>query len=284
MSCVDDNKIAGCERMERAQHLVESVHQVVGYPVAFLLVPVLLATFAGKPGHRTAGWTYLVLMTFLYVSGTFLTLTRHDWGTWEFARNLSFNFFGYSLLFYGIRAAYLFHRREAGPPTALDYSLAVLLTVSVAALASVAVWKDTPMRVYTLLGIVLVVLEWRDIKAGFQPRSVLYNRHVRFVLGSFFYVLTVASLVHLNDELPRNGKWLWPAIIGMTAIYLMTNGRAALVRRRRAINRAALAAVGVVTVAFGAYAVSEFLFGPINMNMADASPGEAGVVTAVAPQ
>lgn len=260
--------------MDRAQHLVESVHQAVGYPVAFLLVPVLLATFAGKPGHRGAGWTYLVLMTFLYLSGTFLTLTRHDWWTWEFFRNVTFNFFGYSLLIYGCRAAYLLHRREAPAPTRFDYGLAVLLTVSVAALASVAIWKNTPMRVFSLIGVVLVVLEWRDLGAGFTPRSVLFNRHVRFVLGSFFFVLTVVSLVHLNEELPRNIKWLWPSVIGLVVIYLMTSRRAGLLRRRRSITRSALAATGVIAVGFGAYAISEFLLGPIDFATMDtAAPG-----------
>jgi len=263
--------------VERAQHLVESVHQAVGYPVAFLLVPVLLATFAGKPGHRAAGWSYLVLMTFLYLTGSFLTLTRHDWGTWEFARNVTFNFFGYSFLLYGVRAAYLFHRREESAPTGLDRGLAVLLTVTVVALASVAIWKNTPMRVYTLLGVALVVLEWRDLKAGFQPRSVLYSRHVRFVLGSFFYVLTVASLVHLNEELPRNVKWLWPSLIGVVVIYLMTSKRRLLVLHRRRITRSALAATGVVAVVFGAYAVSEFLLGPIDMRMAGDEPADPPV-------
>lgn len=238
---------------------METVHQSVGYPVAFLLVPFLLATFAGKPGHRTAGWTYLVLMTFLYVTGTFMTFTRHDWGTWEFARNVTFNFFGYSLLLYGIRSAYLLHRRDASAPSFLDYGLFILLTCSVAALASVAIWKNTPMRVYTVLGIVLVVLDWRDIKARFRPYVVLFNRHVRFVLGSYFYVFTVVSLVHLNEELPRNVKWLWPSAVGAVVIYLVTADRPYLSARRRVIIRSALAATGVIAVGFGAYAITEFL-------------------------
>lgn len=267
--------------MDRIQNLVESVHQAIGYPVAFVLVPVLLATFAGKPGHRIAGWSYLVFMTFLYATGSFLTLTRHDWGTWEFARNVTFNFFGYSLLLYGVRAAYLFHRRDASAPGRIDYGLAVLLTATVIALASVAIWKNTPMRVYTLLGIALVVLEWRDLNLHFQPRTVLYDRHVRFVLGSFFYVLTVASLVHLDDELPRNVKWLWPSVIGVAVIYVMTSRRHYILTRRRWITRSALAVAGVVAVSFGVYAVIEFLFGPVNMNMAGAGPTPVPEVTLV---
>jgi len=264
--------------VERVQPLVESVHQTVGYPVAFLLVPLLLATFAGKPGHRSAGWTYLALMTFLYVTGTFLTLTRHDWGTWEFARNVTFNFFGFSLLIYGCRAAYLLHGRGSSAPGRLDYGLAVVMSLSVVALASVAVWKNTPMRVYTLIGVLLVVLEWRDLRAGFQPRSVLFNRHVRFVLGSCFYVLTVASLVHLNDELPRNVKWLWPAALGAAVIYLMTSSRGLLRANRRRVTRVALAATGIVVVTFGVYAVSEFLFGAINVDMGGLLASTQGVM------
>lgn len=254
--------------MESAQHLVQSVHQTVGYPVAFLLVPFLLLTFAGKPGHRTAGWTYLVLMTFLYMTGTFLTLTRHEWLTWGFARNLTFNFFGYSLLLYGLRAAFLLHRRDRViAPAAIDYGLSVMLTLSVVALACVAVWKNTPMRVYTLIGIVLIVLDWRDLRARFSPRSLLFNRHVRFVLGSYFYVLTVVSIVHLNDELPRNVKWLWPASIGLVVIYLITSNRRFLLAHRRLITRSALAATGVVALVLGAYAITEFLSGSLSGDM-----------------
>ncbi|MGA8261913.1 MAG: hypothetical protein WB783_17005 [Arenicellales bacterium] len=248
---------------------MQLVHQTVGYPVAFLLVPFLLLSFAGKPGHRTAGWAYLVLMTFLYGTGTFMTLTRHEWLTWAFARNVTFNFFGYSLLLYGLRAAYLLHRRDASAPRRLDYGLAVVLTASVVALASVAVWKDTPMRVFTLLGIVLIVLEWRDVKARFRPRSRLFNRHARFVLGSYFYVLTVVSVVHLNGQMPRNLKWLWPTSIAIVVIYLITSSRHFLLTHRRVITKSALAVTGIIAVCFGAYAVSEFLFGPLDLDMAD---------------
>lgn len=197
-----------------------------------------------------------------------MTLTRHDWWTWEFARNVSFNFFGYSFLLYGLRAAWLLHRRESSAPTTVDYGLAVLLTFSVIALASVAIWKNTPMRVYTLLGIVLVMLDWRDIKAGFRPYGVLFNRHIRFVLGSYFYVLTVVSVVHLNDELPRNVKWLWPSAIGLAVTYLVTANRPYLVARRRRITRTALAATGVIAVGFGVYAITEFLAGATDIGMA----------------
>jgi hypothetical protein len=93
---------------------VELVHRVVGYPFAFLVGPVALATFAGARGHRAAGKTYAIVMTFLYVTGTALTLTRHPWGTWEFGRNVTFNLLGYSLLLHGWRAIWLRSRREPG--------------------------------------------------------------------------------------------------------------------------------------------------------------------------
>lgn len=93
--------------MDGFQHTLETIHQSVGYPVVFLLVPAALITFGGKRGHRPFDYIYIAAMTFLYCTGTFMTLTRHEWSTWEFYRNITFNFFGFSLLFYGYRAMHL---------------------------------------------------------------------------------------------------------------------------------------------------------------------------------
>ena len=115
--------------MEDLQHTVETIHQTVGYPVVFLLVPAALITFGGKRGHRLFGQIYIACMVFLYCTGTFMTLTRHDWATWEFYRNVVFNFFGFSLLIYGYRAMYLARNFQHPSPQRLDYMLAWLLTI-----------------------------------------------------------------------------------------------------------------------------------------------------------
>ena len=50
----------------------------------------------------------------------------------------------------------------------------------------------------------LIVLDRRDwIRA---TRAVLYRRHVRYVLASYFSVRTVVSLVHLKDELSSDAR------------------------------------------------------------------------------
>ena len=244
--------------MKDLQHTVETIHQFVGYPVVFLLVPAALITFGGKQGHRPFGLIYVTAMVFLYCTGTFMTLTRHEWMTWEFYRNVTFNFFGFSLLFYGFRAIYLARNFQHPTPQKLDYMLAWLLTLSTVALFLVAVFKNTPMRVYTLIGIFLVVTEWRELAAGYKPKAVLYRRHVRFILASYFYVLTVVSILHLNDELPRNLKWLWPTTLGVIIVYCMTTMKNSWLRQHRAtVNRASVYALLFVILCFGIYVVIE---------------------------
>ena len=59
-------------------------------------------------------------MTALYLSGTYLTLARHEWLTWAFARNVTFNLLGFSMLVYAYRAIWLFRQVEAPVPSLLD--------------------------------------------------------------------------------------------------------------------------------------------------------------------
>jgi hypothetical protein len=68
---------------------------------------------------------------------------------------------------------------------------------------------------------------------------------VRYILGSYFYVLTVVSIVHLRDELTNDARWLWPSVLGVAAIALVSEGG----RATRFVMRAVLA----LSVAFGAY-------------------------------
>jgi hypothetical protein len=249
------------------QYLILTIHRWVGYPMAFLLVPIALATFGGKVGHRLTGKAYLFCMLFMYATGTYLTLTRHEWMSWDFARNLTFNFLGFSLLFYGWRAMVLFRQPGDPVPQKLDYGLAALLTVSVAALASVAIWKDFPMRVFGVIGIVMVALEWREIRARFQPRDILLRRHVRFILASYFYVLTVVSLVHLNDELARSVKWLWPSAVGAAVIYLTTSERtAAALTPRAPVLRGPVLVTLVLSLLLGSYSLFKVWTGKVRVD------------------
>ncbi len=68
------------------------------------------------------------------------------------------------------------------------------------------------------------------------------------MLASYFYVLTVLSLVHVRA--PTDLKWLWPALLGVPLVAYATRGTDA--RRRTGIAvRLALA----IALCLGTYIV-----------------------------
>jgi hypothetical protein len=239
--------------VEHAANTVEWLHRLVGYPTAFLVAPLALASFTTAGRHRRWGQAYFYLMIYLYLTGLFLTLSRHPWGSWEFARNVFFNFYGFSLVLYGFRAIALFRGREEPTPSALDRALAGVLISTTAGLILLN-WKhDTPMRGFALVGTVFSALEVRDLRRGFQPRDMLFARHLRFMLGSYFYVLTVLSIVHLQ-RLPRNMKWLWPTVVAVPIVLAATSeGRRFLAEKRSRSLSYAVGATLVTAATLGLY-------------------------------
>lgn len=231
--------------------LVELVHRIVGYPLAFVVGPLAIATFAGAPGHRWTGRTYALTMTFLYFTGTVLTLTRHDWGTWDFTRNVAFNLLGYSFVLHGWRSMWLQRRPDAGQRGMLDRALLLSLAILVATFVALAVARaNTPVRVFAAIGVALLALEIRDWPRQ-RTRAELYRRHVRYMLASYFYVLTVVSLVHLRAEMPSDLRWLWPSAIAIALIWL--------VDERARATRWTMRAVVALSLAFGAYVAWELV-------------------------
>jgi hypothetical protein len=245
---------------------VELIHRIVAYPLAFVLAPLALVTFSGlrsvgRLQHRGIGRWYFYGMTFLYVTGTFLTLTRHPWSSWEFARNVAFNLFGFSTVLFGVRAMVLYRRGGAVRPGRLDYGLAALLLGNTAALVALSFIPGLMMRAFAVVAAVFLVMELRELRAGFASRDVLYRRHIRYVLASYFYVLTVASIVHLGAELSRNAKWLWPSVVGAVVVCAAT-GSADWWRRFRAqATRIGVTATIVLALSLGAYATWELWSG-----------------------
>ena len=230
---------------ENIDAALELVHRLVGYPLAFVIAPWAVATFAGKPGHHWSGKAYALVMTFLYLTGTTLTLTRHPWGSWEFGRNVIFNLLGYSLLLHGWRSMWLVTHPQTPRPVLLDRLLLALLAAMVTVLAALAVARtNTPLHIFVVIGIGLVLLELRDWSRGLT-RPILYRRHARYMLGSYFYVLTVVSLVHLKDELTSDARWLWPSAIALAVIWFVGEGSRA--------NKWAVRATLAVALAFGVY-------------------------------
>lgn len=232
------------------------VHRLVGYPLAFLVAPVALATFAGRWRHRAAGIAYGVGMVFLYLTGSVLTFTQYDYASWEFGRNVAFNLMGMLFLAHGVRAAYLWRHQELPRPSRIDHVLRAALLATLLVMASLAVFKNTPLRVFTLLGATLAVLDQRDWREGFT-RAVLFARHARYILASYFYVLTVVSLVHLRDELSANTRWLWPAALGLFAIWITQGASTPGNPWRTRAQRWAIVLVVTIALGFGGYALYE---------------------------
>jgi hypothetical protein len=239
--------------MSDRYHLLILIHRLVGYPTAFGVAPAALLAFARPAVHRRWGKAYLYLLTFLYLTGTFLTFARHQWYSWEFARNIVFNFFGFSMVLYGWRAIHLFRQPGQPAPTRFDWALAGMLGLTVLGLLAVAAIRDTPMRLFSLVGITFCVLEFRELRAGFRPKSVLFRRHTRFILASFFYVMTVVSIVHLGDELPRNFKWIWPTLFGGFIIAATGNAARQFGQPLGKVLRLAVAATLIMTVLYAGY-------------------------------
>jgi hypothetical protein len=253
------------------------IHRIVGYPTAFIVAPAALFAFAKPALHRRWGQVYLCLMSFLYLTGTYLTLTLHDWHTWAFVRNVVFNFFGFSMLLYGWRAIYLFRQPGPSRPTRLDWGLAGLLGATVLGMAVVAFVRDTPMRLFTLVGIVYFGLEIRDLRRGFESKAVLFRRHLRFILASYFYVMTVVSVVHLGDELPRNLKWTWPMLLGAVVIFLATGDAARhLAQPRAKMLRLGIRGTLAVAMLYAGYVAYDLIRGGPVVGQGTAE-GRAGV-------
>ncbi len=228
------------------------IHRIVGYPLAFVVAPLALATFAGRARHRAFGVAYAAGMAFLYVTGSSLTFTQYPYASWEFGRNVAFNLLGFTFLLNGVRAIWLWRRPEIPRPAALDRALFALSTGALVLMGLLALVKNTPLRVFTLVGIALWVLDRRDWRSGFT-RAALYARHARYILASYFYVLTVVSLVHLRDELRTNARWLWPTAIGIAVIWLADAAARPGAPWRLVANRWAMRVTLAVALAFGLY-------------------------------
>ena len=230
--------------MTDAITIVERIHQLLGYPTAFLVAPLALLTYQRPSVHRRLGITYVVAMGLLYALGTFLTFARHPLDSETFRRNLSFNLLGSWLLLIGWRSIRLYLRPALPRPAALDWALlAVLASASIA----LFVTGNGTMRKIAAVGGLLCFIEARDLVRGFASRAALFTRHVRYMLASFFYVLTVVSIVHLT-VLPRRVKWLAPVMVGLVVIaatsWALRRGGA----RGRRVLRAAI--LGTVIVAW----------------------------------
>lgn len=214
-------------------------HRALGYATVFGIAPLALLLSTASPRHRRWGQAYLVAMGVLYFSGLWFTFARNEPGSWTWARNLAFNFTGAFLLVLGWRAMW---RRHSGriDPTGLDRVLRVLQLSGAGALLVLGSLHHFPSSALGALGLWFGITQLREPA---DPRA-LYLRHQRCMLGSYFYVLTVLSLVHLRA--PSDLRWLWPALVGVPLIAWATRDLSRQTLTARAV--VAIAAIAAVYV------------------------------------
>lgn len=231
-------------------------HQAIGYAVALLLGPLTLASFAGRWRHRALGIGYAFGMLALYLTGSTITFTQYAYGTWEFARNVVFNLTGALYVALGVRAGQLWRRGSDAATSSIDLALRGALTASILTMVALAVIKSTPLRVFSILSGILLWMEWRDWRQGFT-RAAHYARHARYSLAGYCYLMTVLSVVHLVDEIPGLLRWIWPALLGAAAIWIVHGSVTPGHRVRTRLQRAAILALLVASVGLAGYATWE---------------------------
>jgi hypothetical protein len=229
-----------------------AIHAAVGYPLVFVVAPLALASFAGRPPHRRVGVSFTFGMLFLYLTGSTRTFTLYPWTSWEFGRNVVFNLMGIVFLLHAVRAIRLWREEDAPRPTRADHALHALLTLNVVLMTLLALVQNTALRAFALLSIVLLVLDRADWRAGFS-RIVLYRRHARYVLASYFYILTVVSVAHLRDELTPNARWLWPAALAILVVWIAHGAATPGALWRARAQKWAMLGTLAVSLAFGSY-------------------------------
>jgi hypothetical protein len=213
-------------------------HRTLGYLTVFGIAPLALLLSTGSPRHRRWGQLYLAAMGLLYFSGLWFTFARNEPGSWIWARNLAFNFSGAFLLLLGWRAMW---RRVAGQaaPARLDQAMRAVQIAAAIALMLLGLGHHFPSFALGALAL------WFGLTQLREPADAhaLFVRHQRCMLGSYFYVLTVLSLVHLRA--PSDLRWLWPALVGVPLIAWATRGDPA---RHAPLARSVVAIAAVAAI------------------------------------
>jgi hypothetical protein len=116
---------------DKASHVLKwiwilVVHQLMGYSTAFVVGPAALMPRKGGLERRRWGRPYVGGMIALYFTSTTRTL-QFEWTSWYFARNFTFNLFGFMMVLVGWRAINLASRRNSVGFAPLDWTLTTTL-------------------------------------------------------------------------------------------------------------------------------------------------------------
>lgn len=204
-------------------------HQLAGYAIAFVVAPAALFAFAAPERHRRWAKAFAYTMIPLYLSGLWFTFRLHEPGSFVWARNLAFNFTGFFFLLVGWRAIHRYRHRVLAPAP-LDRAMLAILVAGGAALVALGVRHHFPSFA---LGALALAMAFGALRETGDARGLVV-RHQRAMLASYFYLLTVLSLVHVRA--PTDVKWLWPAALGAPIVVYATRGGPDARRMRIAVR------------------------------------------------
>ncbi len=193
-------------------------HKMLGFITIVLVAPNALLVTPGGRAHRRLGQTYIACMTLLYLSGTYFTFEQHPLTSYRFLRNLTFNLFGYSMLLLGWRAMPL-KRTDGGRVSALDRVLFAGLVVLGIAMVPLG-YKRWPMFVLGGLALLLAYIDWQEIRKGTLTAAKRLERHMRYMIASYYYVVTLLSILLFPGTVKL--KWIWPSAVAGVLVLILT--------------------------------------------------------------
>lgn len=193
------------------------VHRLLGYATVLVIGPAVLLTWRRHDVHARWGRFYVYAMVLLYLSGTPRTFYFQPWPSWSLARNFTFNFFGILQVLVGFRAIF---RWKGSPQGRVDNWLTWVFCVNAAGMI-VAAPPDLPIFLVGLFALAVAACDEVELRRNPLDGRVHMRRHLRHMFGSYYYLLTVLSIVHL--PVGHDLKWLWCGAFGV-AMWLLSRG------------------------------------------------------------
>jgi uncharacterized membrane protein len=192
---------------------------------SFVLAPVALATAKGGKAHRLWGLVYLWSMGVVAATAFPMALYRP---VLFLALVAVFSFYS---AFSGYRVTKLKALAKGGSAEPIDWIAGVVTFSSSALLAFLGAFKPAIVQnmgivaiVFGFLGMRLAMVELMKFVRKPKEKMFWWYTHLGNMIGSYIAAWTAFSVVTLPRLLPHAGfaLWLWPTIVGIPAIILMT--------------------------------------------------------------
>ena len=200
------------------------VHIAAGFS-SFLFAPVALATAKGGKQHRRWGLVYLWSMGVVAATALPMALYRP---VLFLAMVAVFSFYA---AFSGYRVLKLKDLARGGAAKPIDWFAGVMTFGSSASLAAFGWLRPAWVQhmglvaiIFGFLGMRLAFVQMMSFVRRPKEKMFWWYTHLGNFIGSYIAAWTAFSVVTLPKLLPHAGfaLWLWPTVVGVPAIAIMT--------------------------------------------------------------